>query len=93
MARTMNIKTVDIYRAVVQSREASGRIYTTVFGPHDASNQARNQWSDWNRVPVRVQKQKLIAQYDEVDQEPFLMWDTIKTTYANGGEGVDWDDA
>lgn len=97
MARTMNVDQTDIYRMLVTRRGEDGRQRQTAYGPHDMSNMAR----DWETkgyvgsLPARQEKQQLMAwiRFDEHDS-PYsvLEWTTIRTTYTNGGEGVEWDD-
>lgn len=87
MARIMSVDQVDIYRMLVTRQRADGRQYQTAYGPHDASGMAR----DWDAkgflgaLPARREKQKLAA-----TDYMTLKWVTIKTTYTNGGEEVEW---
>ncbi len=96
MARTMRVDSIDIYRAVVDVLHVGDqwidgrRVSTTVYGPHDNSQHARSWNSYWDRdKPTRMQKQKLTARYDA---DPIMFWNTVKTTYTNGGEDVNWDE-
>jgi len=94
MARTMNIDNTDIYRMVVDYkyyREPDSSIFQDVYGPHDSSNQARDH-DGYRKGPARLRKQKL-KPTDLRDLYPDgLVWQTIKTTYTNGGEDVNWDE-
>lgn len=90
MARIMHDDNTDIYRMRVTREWEDGSQFATAYGPHDSPQHAR----DWNTsrtyrdMPARLEKQKL--ELVEVCGGLMLGWVTIKVTYTNGGEGVEW---
>lgn len=89
MARIMSVDSTEIYRMLVTRKMDNGKSFQTAFGPHGASSSARDYTfnSYWGDQPARKEKQKLVA-----TDYMTLKWITIKTTYTDGGEDVDWDE-
>lgn len=92
MARIMSVDNTDIYRMLVTRKMDGGKSFQTAFGPHDVSSAARDYTfnSYWGNEPARREKQKLMV-VPKGGYDIKLEWVTVKTTYANGGEEVEWD--
>lgn len=93
MPRTMDVGSTGVVRALVDRLDTGDeyrpecRVITVAYGPYADSTSCRDMMP--NGRPTRVQKQKLIHSYSEGGK---LIWSTVKTTYTNGGEEVDWDE-
>jgi hypothetical protein len=90
----MIVDSTDVARALVDKLYPSGAVSTKAYGPYAGSTSCRDMEPHGAR-PTRVRKQKLTAWADEDyygTPDSGLTWKTIKTTYTNGGEDVEWDD-
>lgn len=89
----MNVDQTDIYRLLVSRERRLDGQFRTAYGPYDDPSSARD-WGSGLKLPTKQEKQVLMATafcegFGERAAE--LEWVTIKTTYTNGGEDVDWD--
>jgi hypothetical protein len=98
MAREQKADHTNIYRfkvtaTGVHQRDGYGKVKGQIFqdikfiGPYTR----KVPFQSWipSDCDVKVERQQLIAQYDDSIDEAFLMWDTIETKYYEKGGRVD----